>query len=461
MFKKPSIARTKKVTETKKKLDVFNFFYSFAAVIILIGVIAKLLEWPSQDILITLGLGIEALVFGISAVKFSEVKVDKNELNNKLSDKNEILDNNEIVVNNGTEYSSNTVKDLERFLKISKTLFFDDSLIKYNESQYQDLSKILLKIFKIKLADRKSLKFLETFPIKLTIPNLETFRLENEISMVKEEIILLIDALESSSLKGIMKNFVFYTLNNKYYINNKLDKIQIYGKLNKSIIQHCNKYNSNIIPSPEFEIFKKHSDFDEEYIIRYLIDNINISNHNEFNSLIELIKDKSDEIKLILFRKFTPFKFYFTNKKSYQFLSNIVSLSLMFNDKDLILNEFKEKISFIDKFKIEFKINETINYKDENIKFGSKNEFVIKINEIFSKAEIFRIESLEKITGLLINNKIGASKDIIFLFDIENYDSKDSLFRKLNKSISKNGNNPEGPQLLFLLLYKQFSLKIS
>ena len=77
MFKKPSIARTKKVTETKKKLDVFNFFYSFAAVIILIGVIAKLLEWPSQDILITLGLVIEALVFGISAVKFSEVKVDK------------------------------------------------------------------------------------------------------------------------------------------------------------------------------------------------------------------------------------------------------------------------------------------------------------------------------------------------------------------------------------------------
>lgn len=58
----------------KKKLDIFNLFYSGAAVVILIGVIAKLLEWPAQDILITGGLAIEAVVFGVSAVKFVEVE---------------------------------------------------------------------------------------------------------------------------------------------------------------------------------------------------------------------------------------------------------------------------------------------------------------------------------------------------------------------------------------------------
>ena len=46
-----------------KKLDIFNLFYSGAAVVILIGVIAKLLEWPAQDLLITGGLAIEAVVF--------------------------------------------------------------------------------------------------------------------------------------------------------------------------------------------------------------------------------------------------------------------------------------------------------------------------------------------------------------------------------------------------------------
>jgi hypothetical protein len=63
----------------KKKLDIFNLFYSGAAVVILVGVIAKLLEWPAQDLLITGGLAIEALVFGVSAIKFVEVE-DKQEV---------------------------------------------------------------------------------------------------------------------------------------------------------------------------------------------------------------------------------------------------------------------------------------------------------------------------------------------------------------------------------------------
>jgi len=62
-------------TVKTKKLDIFNLFYSGAAVVILIGVIAKLLEWPAQDLLITGGLAIEAVVFGVSAVKFIDVEV--------------------------------------------------------------------------------------------------------------------------------------------------------------------------------------------------------------------------------------------------------------------------------------------------------------------------------------------------------------------------------------------------
>jgi hypothetical protein len=73
--KEPAEAQTEMVV--KKKLDIFNLFYSGAAVVILIGVIAKLLEWPAQDLLITAGLTIEAIVFGVSAVKFVEVQVKR------------------------------------------------------------------------------------------------------------------------------------------------------------------------------------------------------------------------------------------------------------------------------------------------------------------------------------------------------------------------------------------------
>ena len=60
----------------KKKLDLFNFFYSLGAVIILLGVIAKLLEWEGQDILMTVGLSMEIFIFALSAIKF----VPKNDI---------------------------------------------------------------------------------------------------------------------------------------------------------------------------------------------------------------------------------------------------------------------------------------------------------------------------------------------------------------------------------------------
>jgi gliding motility-associated protein GldL len=53
-----------------KKLDIFNFFYSIGAVIILIGVIAKFLEWKAQDVLLLTGLSVEALVFTMSSIQF-------------------------------------------------------------------------------------------------------------------------------------------------------------------------------------------------------------------------------------------------------------------------------------------------------------------------------------------------------------------------------------------------------
>jgi gliding motility-associated protein GldL len=61
----------------KKKFDVFNFFYSIGAVVILIGVIAKFLEWKLQDPLLLTGLGVEALVFTMSAIQYKDDKVEK------------------------------------------------------------------------------------------------------------------------------------------------------------------------------------------------------------------------------------------------------------------------------------------------------------------------------------------------------------------------------------------------
>lgn len=54
----------------KRKVDVFNFFYSIGAVIILVGVIAKFMEWKLQDPLLLTGLAVEALVFTMSSIQY-------------------------------------------------------------------------------------------------------------------------------------------------------------------------------------------------------------------------------------------------------------------------------------------------------------------------------------------------------------------------------------------------------
>jgi hypothetical protein len=111
----------------KKKLDIFNLFYSGAAVVILIGVIAKLLEWPLQDLLITGGLAIEAVVFGVSAFKYIDVE---NELKNSETISDSINSN---VQNNleDTSLSSN---------KTSRKYHLKD--IQYSETSWELLEQM-------------------------------------------------------------------------------------------------------------------------------------------------------------------------------------------------------------------------------------------------------------------------------------------------------------------------------
>jgi gliding motility-associated protein GldL len=68
-----SIIISKRKKMSKKKLDLFNLFYSFGAVIILIGVIAKFLEWAYEDELLISGLCTEALVFILSSIQYKKV----------------------------------------------------------------------------------------------------------------------------------------------------------------------------------------------------------------------------------------------------------------------------------------------------------------------------------------------------------------------------------------------------
>jgi gliding motility-associated protein GldL len=54
------------------RIDRFNFLYSIGAVIILVGVIAKFLEWEYEDELLIIGLLMEITVFASSSIQFKK-----------------------------------------------------------------------------------------------------------------------------------------------------------------------------------------------------------------------------------------------------------------------------------------------------------------------------------------------------------------------------------------------------
>jgi gliding motility-associated protein GldL len=54
------------------RIDRFNFLYSIGAVIILVGVIAKFLEWEYEDELLIIGLLMEIAVFAGSSIQFKK-----------------------------------------------------------------------------------------------------------------------------------------------------------------------------------------------------------------------------------------------------------------------------------------------------------------------------------------------------------------------------------------------------
>lgn len=55
-----------------RRVDRFNLLYSLGAVIILIGVIAKFLEWEYEDELLITGLVMEIVVFSGSSIQFKK-----------------------------------------------------------------------------------------------------------------------------------------------------------------------------------------------------------------------------------------------------------------------------------------------------------------------------------------------------------------------------------------------------
>ena len=488
-----------------KKLDIFNLFYSGAAVVILIGVIAKLLEWPAQDILITSGLAIEAVVFGVSAIKFIDVKKDTEVATeatlSKVADGLENIAANsggiggsgggETYVNiqtgtaanstivdspssidpnskgkklsidiNSNSNTSHTLWQLEQLdiLSLAKDLFFQPKWDELSADDYNQLSQLFKVVFDKKLPNKEALLFLVQFPVKLPIPELNKLSIDKEHSIELSDIELLCKAFTLINYNSFFDNFIVETKGESCSIRpKKVGDIQVYGGENEEVIVHVKNYFSKeLIVSPNVECLQTAIKLKGQSLLEYFIQKVDIKNEIELSSLIALLHPQSDELKTKLWSRFKKIKFNIISNEGYNYLKLLVQSAISFTKSSTGAQIFEKLIEFQLNESKSIVLNDVVNFTAETIYFGPKNEYSVNLKELFVNGELENLIHIQSVIEKLVLDNIAQKSKLLQLFNLNEYDAKKEVFDKLNYHLTKTNTSPSGAQLAFVLLYKQY-----
>ena len=488
-----------------KKLDIFNLFYSGAAVVILIGVIAKLLEWPAQDILITSGLAIEAVVFGVSAIKFIDVKKDTEVATeatlSKVADGLENIAANsggiggsgggETYVNiqtgtaanstivdspssidpnskgkklsidiNSNSNTSHTLWQLEQLdiLSLAKDLFFQPKWDELSADEYNQLSQLFKVVFDKKLPNKEALLFLVQFPVKLPIPELNKLSIDKEHSIELSDIELLCKAFTLINYNSFFDNFIVETKGESCSIRpKKVGDIQVYGGENEEVIVHVKNYFSKeLIVSPNVECLQTAIKLKGQSLLEYFIQKVDIKNEIELSSLIALLHPQSDELKTKLWSRFKKIKFNIISNEGYNYLKLLVQSAISFTKSTTGAQIFEKLIEFQLNESKSIVLNDVVNFTAETIYFGPKYEYIVNLKELFVNGELENLIHIQSVIEKLVLDNIAQKSKLLQLFNLNEYDAKKEVFDKLNYHLTKTNTSPSGAQLAFVLLYKQY-----
>ena len=457
----------------KKKLDIFNLFYSGAAVVILIGVIAKLLEWPLQDLLITGGLAIEAVVFGVSAFKYIDVE---NELKNSETISDSINSN---VQNNleDTSLSSNKtsskyhLKDIQysetswelleqmNILSITKEMYFQPDWINLKSNEYLRLTELFMTLFKKKLPTKETLPFLINFPVKIPVNSIDNLELSKSHVIPNSDFEIIFKSFSLIKSDYFFNKFIAEQTNDGISLRAKKDfEIQYYDVTSDQTKAYIKKFhNLNLILSPDLDFFTDNILLKGDVLIEYLIENIDLDNIDAVISLSQIVKSKSDYFKEKLWVKANIISYDLNDNNNYPLLMEFVLSLLTINDKCLRSSLIAEKIELVSKGNNTFGINDVVNYSNEIVLFGQDDEYSIKLVELFPNEELDKIKYLQALIERLITDNVGDVYSLNNLLNLSEQDTSEDLLRKLNRHLSKNNKSATGAQLSFVLLCKVYN----
>lgn len=459
-----------------KKLDIFNLFYSGAAVVILIGVIAKLLEWPMQDVLITGGLAIEALVFAVSSIKFLDV-VEETSIGateatlSKVADGLGSLTAGSSFTGTGTSnsatadfntptYTDSSWKLLEQMdvLTLTKDMFYHPSWVNLKSDEYTHLTQLFKTLFNKKLPSKDALPFLIKFPVAFPTSDIDGLQLTAAHTITTKEVEALWKALKIAEATYLFNKAVIEETGKGIVIRpRKENEIQIFGGEAVTVLAHAKKFfTAQLIVSPVQYYLQDTIVLKEEALTQYFIDHANVADEAQVVSLVDLLTSKADAVKQMLWNKLDTVTYDVKTGAGYLVLKALVASAVSFQNKadgsSLLLNKVNiktEKAGSITRLDV-------VNCGSEIVYFGKDNEYSVTLAEIFTNGELQYKGHFDALIAKLSEDKVATAAELDHLFKLTTEDTASDLLKSLNHHLSKTNSTATGAQLSFVLLCKVF-----
>ncbi len=466
-----------------KKLDIFNLFYSGAAVVILIGVIAKLLEWPMQDLLITGGLAIEALVFAVSSIKFVDV-VQESSIGateatlSKVADGLGSLTAGATVAgtftgtvspaghaNFGADFNTPTYTDsswqlLEQMdvLTLTKDMFYHPSWVNLKSDEYTQLSQLFKNLFNKKLPSKDALPFLIKFPVAFPTSDIDGLQLNTSHTITATEVEVLYKALRTAEATYLFEKAVIEEKGTGIVIRpRKENEVQIFGGEAAAVVEHAKKfYAAHLIVSPVQYFLQDTIGLKEEALTQYFIDHASAADEAQVSSLADILASKPDALKNQLWNKLDTVTYDVKTGAGYLVLKALVSSATNFENKadgsSLLLNKVNiktEKAGSITRLDV-------VNCGSETVYFGKDNEYNVKLAELFTNGELQYKGHFDALIAKLSEDKVATVAELNHVFNLTTEDTASDLLASLNHHLAKTNTSASGAQLSFVLLCKVF-----
>lgn len=495
-----------------KKLDILNLFYSLGAVVILIGVIAKLLEWEVQDIFMTVGLTMEAIVFGVSSIRYISKENNSDDqaisLDNQFHQEAEAVTpfesekvndqlihsyvlpqtnhplenitfpqnttypegNASLTASIGTNnHDSNLVPivpmeqlapdilwqlDKLGIISFPKEIFYQPEWAGFTEDDYALVSQLFLDLFGRNVVPQKNISLLKSYGIRLPESGVGDLTIDQAVAISNESLKTLILAFKPYRYKGFFDQFILYTQGEQHYIRSiHVGEIQVYAGVSLVTKQYCEQFHAGIlIASPALDFLAPFIKMKNEILLDYLIKRIPVGNNESIELMCKILFDKADPTKIYFLEKLKSVECSDQGQYSISLAKSIILLLASFSNQRVAKDLLSKLLVITVPGAKSFKLEDVVRFPIDGVEViqGKRFEMVDLFDEVYISNNKLMLELVQK----LISENFIDMRIINKLFASDKIDGVKEVYKKYNQYVNQYGVNLNSKQVEFALLCK-------